>query len=224
MRRFLLLVIVFILLGASQSVSAAESTVNCHCFTDRSYDQQNPEKVVPYLLATTQNSFLSVAFRTPKFKLVKELMSGVPSDQLWISNYFAAKFNYDIKSLMLLRAAKGSWLAGIDEAGIKQELLAPQLVAALEAKDDQQLAMAVVDEALLFLMGVDPQQLKELRKVEQDNRQLILSFFLAQRTGQIATELYRSVAAGETNWGTLAFVNNVQIGEMEQEFKKLLDQ
>lgn len=202
---------------------AAESTINCHCFTDRSFDHQNPEKVVPYLLATTQNSFLAVAFNAQKFKLVKDLMSGVPSDQLWIGHYVAAHSGYDNKSVMTMRQIKGNWSAAMLEAGLPGERLAPALVAALEKEDDAQLAAAVVDEALLYLLQVDAGDLKRLRAAGADNREAILSFFLAKRTGQAAPEIYRSVVNGATNWGTLAFVNNVQINEMEQEFKSILN-
>lgn len=214
---FLLFSCIFI-----ESGLAAESTVNCHCFTDRSFDHQDPEKVVPYLLATTQNSFLAAAFKVPKFKLVKDLMSGVPSDQLWISHYFSARFDFDSISLLQIRQAKGDWRQALREAGISESRLSSRFVAALGVADDQQLAAAVVDEALLNLLGVDADQLQQLRRAGADNRQTILGFFLAQRTGLKATELFRSVAEGATNFGTLAFVNNVQIGKMEQEFKSLL--
>lgn len=216
-------VLLFLLFGFVSSAIAAESTINCHCFTDRSFDHQNPEKVVPYLLATTQNSFLSVAFNTPKFKLVKDLMSGVPSDQLWISHYFAAKYSYDSKSLMLIRQARGNWSDTLQEADLPKNKLAPALIAALQSVDDSRLAAAVVDEALIYLMGVDADQLQQVRKAGADNRETILGFFLARRSKQQATEIYKSVTSGATNWGTLAFINNVQVGEMEQEFKNLLN-
>ena len=205
------------------SAVAEESTINCHCFTDRSFDHQNPEKVIPYLLATTQNSFLAVAFNAEKFKLVKALMSGVPSDQLWISYYVAARSGYDNKSVMMMRQVKGNWRAVLEEAGFPEERLPPEIAAKLRSADDKKLAAAVVDEALLSLMKIDAEQLKKVRAAGADNREAIFGFFLAKRTEQSATEIYQSVTSGASNWGTLAFVNNVQIGEMEQEFKALLN-
>lgn len=222
MQKLAVVILIFFSLGFSCLAWAAESTLNCHCFTERSYDHQNPEKVVPYLLATTQNSFLSVAFNSPKFRLVKDLMSGVPAEQLWISHYFAARFSTDSQSLLLIRKVKGNWRDALQEEKLSEDLLAPSFVAPLQAADDQHLASAVVDEALLYLLGVDAEQLKAIRAAGADNREAVLSFFLAKRTEQKATDIYRSVTTGATNWGTLAFVNNVQIGEMEQEFKALL--
>lgn len=223
MRKLTVAILILFGLGFSCSVFAAESTINCHCFTDRSFDHQNPEKVVPYLLATTQNSFLSVAFNTPKFKLVKDLMSGVPSDQLWISHYFAARFDLESQSLLLLRQAKGNWRDSLAEANISETRLAPSLVAALQTADDRQLAAAIIDEALLHLLGADAAQLQDVRTAGADNREAILSFFLSRRTDRKATAIFRSVKDGATNWGTLAFVNNVQIDELEQEFKTLVE-
>ncbi|SHJ69525.1 hypothetical protein SAMN02745165_02948 [Malonomonas rubra DSM 5091] len=213
--------IVFVLLA--HSAVAEESTINCHCFTDRTFDHQNPEKVVPYLLATTQNSFLAVAFNAQKFRLVKDLMSGVPSEQLWISHYVAARSGLDTKSVMTMRQIKGSWRGALKEAGLLEEQLSSAIGAALEKADDEQLATAVVDEALLYLMRVDSEQLTTVRQAGADNREAILCFFLAKRTGEPAPEIYRSVKDKQTNWGTLAFINNVQIGEMEQELKAILN-
>lgn len=223
MRRVAISLIVLFCFGFVSVAFAEESTINCHCFTDRSYDHQNPETVVPYLLATTQNSFLSVAFNTPKFKLVKDLMGGVPSDQLWISNYFAARFNYDSKSLMLIRQVRGNWSDTLQEAELPKNTLSPSFITALKSADDKKLAIAVVDEALTYLMGVDAGQLQELRAAGADNREAILGFFLALRANGNAIDIYKSVESGSTNWGTLAFVNNLQIDEMEQEFKTLLN-
>jgi len=218
------LIIFLVICSLLSSVAwADESAINCHCFTDRSFDHQQPEKVVPYLLATTQNSFLAVAFNAQKFKLVKDLMSGVPADQLWISHYVAARSGYDQGSVMMMRQADENWRAALREAGLSEGQLPPALGAALEKNDDAQLAAAVVDEALLYLLQVDAAELKLVRSAGADNREAILSFFLAKRTGQSAPVIYQSVVSGATNWGTLAFVNNVQIGEMEQEFKALLN-
>ncbi len=221
MRIFTIFLVLFLCFAFA--AIAAESTVNCHCFTDRSYDHQNPKKVIPYLLATTQNSFLSVAFNAPKFNLVKNLMAGVPSEQLWISQYFADRFNVDSKSLLLTHQIKGSWRGAILAAGFSEEGLPTALVAAMQAADDQMLAAAVVDDALLNVMKVDGDQLKIIRATGADNREVILCFFLAKRTDQQALEVFKSGTNGATNWGTLAFISNVQIGKMEQEFKALLN-
>ena len=218
----ILSILLVLLLCFAYAAIAAKSTVNCHCFTDRNYDHQNPSKVTPYLLATTQNSFLAVVFNAPKFNLVKDLMAGVSSEQLWISHYFADRLNVDSKSLILKHQTKGSWRGAILASGFAEGDFPPSFVAALQAADDQMLATAVVDEALLNLMKVDGDQLKRMRATTAVNREIILSFFLAQRTDQQAPEIFKSVTSGTTNWGTLAFINNVQIGAMEQEFKALL--
>lgn len=223
MHRMIISLILLFCIGLAGFVSAEDSTVNCHCFTDRSYDHQKPETVIPYLLATTQNSFLAVAFNTEKFRLVKDLMTGVPSDQLWIGHYFSARFDFDSNSLMLIRQVRGNWREALKEAEISETKLSARFVAALDSADDQQLAATVVDEALLNLMQVDAEQLDKVRAAGADNREAILSFFLARRTDKPAPEIYKSVIDGTTNWGTLAFVNNVQIGEMEQEFKSILN-
>jgi hypothetical protein len=222
-RKSIVFSLVVFFLGWTPVALAANSTVACHCFKDRSYDHQKPQKVVPYLLATTQNSFLAVSFKVSKFNLVKDLMGGVPSDQLWISHYFADRFETDSKSLLRARSNNSSWRAALKTAGFDQNRLPARLIEALKIEgDDQSLAEVVVDETLQAVLRADTDQLSSLRSAGAKNRETILTFFLAGRTGQKPTAIYRSVVNGLTSWGTLAFVNNVQIGKMEQEFRALL--
>lgn len=223
MRRLSVLALFLFVCGFLPVTVLAESTINCHCFKDRSFDQQNPEKVIPYLLATTQNSFLAVAFKTEKFQLVKALMSGVPSGRLWTAHYLASKYGVTSKSLLFARSEQDSWSAVLTSADLSQDQLDSQVIAALTAKaDDARLAAAVVDATLLARLAADSAQLRQIRVAGADNRETILAFFLARRTGQQATAIYQSVQQGTTNWGTLAFVNNMQIGKMEKEFAALL--
>lgn len=225
MRQLTLSILVILLLFSLLSTQAvAESTVNCHCFTDRTYDHQNPEKVVPYLLATTQNSFLAVAFKANKFNLVRALMNGVPSEQLWISYFFSAKTGQDVTSLVKLRELKGNWSGTLKEATISTEQFSVTLQEVLKTKNDKLLAATVVDETILELLEADGEELKNVRVAGADNREAILSFFLAKRIKESPSQIFRSVEDNSTNWGKLAFANNVQIGKMEQEFKRLLSE
>jgi len=154
---------------------------------------------------------------------VKGLMSGLSSDQLWISHFVGAQSGHDAGAVLKMHREQGSWPSALQAAGLSEERLPPAIKAALETADEERLAAAVVDETLVSVLQVDAEQLQKVRAAGADNREAILSFFLAERTGKPGVEIYQSVLDKATNWGTLAFVNNVQIGEMEQEFKALLD-
>jgi hypothetical protein len=214
--------VILLFLSFLSSQAAAESTVNCHCFTDRSYDHQNPGKVVPYLLATTQNSFLAVAYNANKFNLVRALMNGVPAEQLWNLQYFSSRTGQSVSSLMKLHGMKGDWSAALSEVSVSFDLFSDDLQNALKTKNDKLIAAAIVDKSILQFLQGDVKELNRVRAAGADNREAILSFFLAKRIEVSAAQIFQSVKDKTTDWGTLAFTNNVQIDKMEQEFKRLM--
>jgi hypothetical protein len=62
--------LVFIILALSLAVPgrtiSAESTINCHCFQDRTYNPTDPPASDDYILATSFNSFLARSFGITK--------------------------------------------------------------------------------------------------------------------------------------------------------------
>lgn len=68
---------------------AANPTISCHCFQDRSYNPRQPAAIDPYLLATTQNSLIAAVYQVPKRDLVRSKMTGTPNDEIWVSHHQA---------------------------------------------------------------------------------------------------------------------------------------
>jgi len=103
------LYLVLLLLALFPATSRAIPAITCHCFTERTYDPKKPTAVDPYLLATTQNSFLAAAFAVEKKTIVLKKQAGAAADDLWIAYWLAAKTGRDVEKLLQERKGKGSW-------------------------------------------------------------------------------------------------------------------
>jgi hypothetical protein len=80
---FLLALLLFVLAPAHTSFAA--STVNCHCFQDRSYDPGDKFAADDYILATSFNSLLAKSFDISKKQVVMLKMNeGVNQDDLLV--------------------------------------------------------------------------------------------------------------------------------------------
>ncbi len=183
------------------SFTLAESTVNCHCFQDRTYDPQRAHAADPYFLATTQNALLASVFGLSKKDVVRAKMGGVDGDSLWVGHYLAQQSTKSFAEIEALFSEKKNWQEVIQHLRIVPERLDPRFVAALN--DQKKLAMAVVDEQLAAHLDLAPLQLRQLREQGADNHQTIMVMFLVQSSLLEATELLAKVTEGKTSWGRL---------------------
>ena len=200
----------------------SNSAIQCHCFQDRSLDPSQPEKVDPYLLATTQNSFLSTAFGVNKSQVVRKRMTGTSAEDLWMAFAMGQKTGNDPDALLSARRAEGSWEGAIRKALPSTRPLGPRIVAALESGSDRTLADAVADEALSEKLGVQETALNEMRTRGATTQEIVLASFLGKRAGRPAGEILREVKQRETSWGLVASNLGVEIGKMEREFERMM--
>lgn len=201
----------------------AEPTVNCHCFQDRNFDPDYPRKVEPYLLATSQNSFMATVFQVEKFKVVKERMSGMSGEDLWVAYYLWKKTGIEPASLLNARGLEKSWGGVIAKAGIDEKSLDAGFQKGLqEGGSVETLAAAVVDEALCRFLGGKPDELAGLRSSGATNQEVILASFFARRLNQPAAEILAAVRADQLTWGGLANDHGVKITQMDKELLKVM--
>lgn len=201
----------------------SNSAIQCHCFQDRSLDPSQPEKVDPYLLATTQNSFLSTAFGVNKSQVVRKRMTGTSAEDLWMAYAMGQKTGSDPDALLSARRAEGSWAGAVRKSVPDTRPLGSRIVAALETgSDDRALADAVADEALSEKLGVQEAALSEMRTGGATTQEIVLASFLGKRAGRPAGEILREVKVGETSWGLVASNLGVEIGKMEREFERMM--
>jgi hypothetical protein len=217
-----IIAVLFLCLFYSSTAFAVQINA-CHCFQDRSFDAANPEKVDPYLLATTQNSFLATIFGIDKKKIVKAKMSGTSGDDLWIAYFVAAKTGTDVKSLMSARSTSGSWKAALLKNKVNLQLLGTRLSAAF-AKDssDRNLSASVVDQMIIDRFGVKEAEVNKLRMKRATNKEILLSIFLSLRSQRTSLEYYDTVKAGKGTWGSNLNSLGIEAKKMESEIKKMI--
>ncbi len=111
-----LLLLVPIILLPSLTL-AAESTINCHCFQNRTYDHQDRAAADPYFLASSQSSFLSAIYNVEKRALVMAKMSGANNDYLWILYDLAARTGLPAKQIAAVQAEEKKLASDIQKSG-----------------------------------------------------------------------------------------------------------
>ncbi|MHB8709031.1 MAG: hypothetical protein ACYC9I_09175 [Desulfuromonadales bacterium] len=212
----------FVLLLALASPAPGAPSISCHCFQDRSFDPAEPRRVEPYLLATTRNSFLAVAFGQSKKETVRLRMAGTAGADLWIAYYLAAKMNVPAGELLQSRNKTDSWLNVLAGRGIDPGQTGPLFGNVLAVGgNDQTLADAAADETLGTVTGVAPGELIKFRERGADTGEIILALLIAQRIGQPALDLHADVQASRTTWGGLIDSVGIQPAEMERALRTL---
>ncbi|HXV20794.1 MAG TPA: hypothetical protein VD811_07390 [Desulfuromonadales bacterium] len=212
----------FALLLALVSPAPGAPIISCHCFQDRSFDPAEPRRVEPYLLATTRNSFLAVAFGQSKKEIVRLRMAGTAGEDLWVAYYLAAKIKVPAGELLQSRNKTDSWLNVLAARGIDPGQIGPFFGNVLAAGgNDQALADAAADETLGIVAGVAPGDLIKFRERGADTGEIILALLIAQRIGRPALDLHAEVQAGRATWGGLLDSVGIQPAEMEWALRTL---
>ncbi len=210
--------IVFLL---AASPALANSTIQCHCFQDRTLDPSQPAKVDPYLLATTQNSFLASTFGVSRSQVVRKRMSGTPAEELWITYALGEKTGSEPDALQRARRTEGSWKSALIKSGHQPDALGAPIAAALQSASDETLADALADEAVVSKLKMERAALDELRTRGASTQEIVLAAFLAGRAGRPAVDIWSEVKEGETSWGLVASNLGVELNKMEEEFNRL---
>lgn len=211
------------LLLAFAAPAPAAPAMSCHCFQDRSFDPAEPRRVEPYLLATTRNSFLAVAFGQSKKEIIRLRMAGTDGADLWVAYYLAPKAGIPASELLQARRKTASWPPVLAARGIEPGQSGPHFSRVLAAGgNDQALADAAADETLSAAAGAAPELLRQFRERGADTGEIILALLIAQRLGRPAIDLQTDVQAGRATWGGLLDSVGIRPGEMEGAVRTLL--
>lgn len=206
--------LVALLLLAGTGMGLAASTVDCHCFRDRSFSPEKPAAFDPYLLATVQNRLLSYAFAVPRKDVVSEKMSGVSGESLWVAHWLARSANLPVAEIQNLYAHKGSWRAVVTQKAIDPELLGSRFVAALLEDGSEHLAWVVVSEVLGQSLAVSVEDFMAFRQQGASLKEAILAHLIAlQRHAQAQQVLKRARQNG--NWGSVSIASGITVEDLE---------
>ncbi len=178
-------------------LASATSTINCHCFQNRTFDQQNSAAADSYFLATTQNSFLSLVYNVDKGTIVKAKMSGVGGAHLWIVFDLAKRSGQRTSQVEQLYLHAKQWTDVF-----RQLRLTPQQLGETYWQmggNPEGLANYIVDQHLKKYFSVKPVELKKWRNQGMGRKELILAIILEGEPDK----LYHQVTSGMQTWGEL---------------------
>jgi len=181
------------------TLSGAESTINCHCFQDRTFNHRDTAAADPYFLATTQNSFISLLYGVEKSSLVRAKMSGTSGSYLWILFDIAARSQQEIDKVDKIYGQNKNW-----DAVFKKLNLTPQQLGEKYwqlGNNPELLADYIVDLQLNKQFGVSTDELRSWHKLGMNRKELILANLL---DGDPIT-LYNQVNSGRQTWGKLLY-------------------
>ncbi|MCK5912405.1 MAG: hypothetical protein KAG12_00900 [Desulfuromusa sp.] len=211
--------IFILLLLLIPTLSTAESTINCHCFQDRTFNHRDTAAADPYFLATTQNSFLALIYGVDKRALVKAKMSGTSGAHLWILFDVAAHSQQDINRVSEAYLNSNRWIEVFSELKLTPQQLGEgywQL-----GNNPEQLADYIVDLQLSKYFRVSADDIKNWRNLGMDRKELILTILLQ---GDPAT-LYHQVVSRMQTWGGLLYEQGLLDGKaISQELQQRMVQ
>jgi hypothetical protein len=196
--RALLAPLVLVAAAAPPIGAAAEPTVSCHCFRDRSFDPARPAAADPYILATTRSSLLSAAFGASKGSLVASVMGGTAAEDLWIAHWAGARTGRPAETLLDAVGQKGSWKAALAGATGLGEAFEGALG---RGAGRVELAAQAVDDVLASRLGATPDAIRALRAAGATSEETILASVLARRIEAPVLPLVLHVRAGRATWG-----------------------
>lgn len=201
----------------------AMPAITCHCFTDRSFNPEQPALADPYFLATTQNSFMAALFKIDKKTIVLKKQQGTSSDDLWIACWAAFRSGVSYDTLLLASQENENWQDVFASLRLSSKSMGQRFIEELNAKSSSaRLAEAVVDELFLRHRLLSGTELAQLRKAGASNQELIIATLIAVKTRQPAGQILFEVKSGSKTWGALLIRANIDPKNMQQELSAIL--
>ena len=185
---------------------SAESTINCHCFKDRTYNPADPRAADDYILATNFNSFLSRSFAVPKREIVMlKMKEGVGQDDLLVGLQIARTTGLDLQQLLDPRRQGIAWSAIIDDLVPDETIKKSRLLKTIEAGISVKEAGAgIVDKLIGEFFTVPEATIQQFRQNGLNEKEMTLVLILAHVGNQKPATLVEQHNKEGRSWSAIA--------------------
>jgi len=200
---FILLTFFFVVPGFAVS---AESTINCHCFKDRTFNPADPWAADDYILATCFNSFLSRSFAVPKREIVMlKMKEGVGQDDLLIGLQISRITGTDLQQLLGQRRQGIGWSAIVAAMLLNDTLKNNRFLdTILTGIPDVEAGAMVADTRIGEFFGVEDDTIQQLRKNGLNEKEITLVLILAHVENQKPAMLVDQHDKENRSWSAIA--------------------
>jgi hypothetical protein len=207
LKPFLFCMIVILLFWGPVQNSFAESTINCHCFQDRSFDPGDKFAADDYILATSFNSLLAKSFDISKKQVVTLKMDeGVSQDDLLVGLKLTKLTGGYLEQLLGLRRAGYKWsqiISGMEQQDtINKDKLAKAIRTGIPVNEA---GARVANEMIEDFYMISAEQVKRFRAYGLSEKEMALVFILAHFKDQKPETFVEQYKKQGSSWSQIAF-------------------
>jgi len=202
---FFFITLILFCLG-SPLFAFAESTIQCHCFTARTYNPADRFAADDYLLATSFNSLLARSYNVPKRQIVMIKMNeGASQEELLISLKLSAITREDPRKFLGQRQENNTWpqiISGLTQGErIKNDAI---LEAIRTGTPAEEAGAKIADEIIGAFFGIAPDEIRKLRAFGLNEKEITLIYILVHAGGQKTEALVEKHERQGMSWGEIA--------------------
>ena len=186
-----------------------ESTINCHCFKDRTLDPENKFAADSYLLTTSFNSFIATNFNISKRQIVMMLMKGsVGPEDLLIGLYLAREADVDLESLLAILDNGGSWEQIVESSNFKKTGKNEEFLKSVSTviNDKKAAVEMITDQLVKDFFEVNQPAIDTLRREGANGREITLVYLLEKygNRDKSAADILVMKTQEKKSWGEIA--------------------
>ena len=206
-QRHLLTVITLLIILTSGFQAYAESTINCHCFQDRSFDPGDKFASDDYILATSFNSLLARSFDISKEQVVRlKMEEKVDQDDLLVGLKLTKLTGGYLDQLLGLRGAGYTWtqiITGMEQqAPINSDKLAQDMRSGLPVGTAGD---RVADEMISEFYAIPAEDIQRYRAYGLSEKEIGLILVLSYYKDEKAETFVDQYKNQGRSWSEIAF-------------------
>ena len=200
-----LITLIFFSLGSALH-AFAESAIQCHCFTERSYNPGDKFVSDDYIVATSFNSLLARSFDIPKRQIVMIKMNeGVTQSDLLVGLKVSKVTGIDIRKFLRLHKENNTWTKIISDLQQQEKIKKDPLLEAIKSGITvEEAGVRIVDEIIGEFYQIKPEEIKKLRMSGLSEKEMNLIFILAHARGQKPEVLVGEYKKRGRSWSEIA--------------------